>query len=477
MMRPAQAHDEHQKAALAEQLRGADGRAALSQEESHTESQNLGEYSAERGVKTEGGNSPKLASSGTVLFSTPVSPSAASPTTGHEEDTTHTPSAAPPKTENEQDTTHTPSAAPPKTGHEADTTPSPSAATPKTENEHDTTHTPSAASPKTRHEEDTTPTPSAAPPKTGHEEDTTHTPSAAPPEEEDTGRGAGSSDEAGDHEENPSDAEDDQLTPRTPAPTGPPCTAPSPLSPTAHPAQEPLSPEEEEEEGPTGQSVTMQGDIIMDSPRKQSVSSDKDGDSTSDNEEFHLASEDLHGTDHTNTPLSSLHQNETSGQSQDQEEETRAESTGEAGANQTAGSQRQREERREQDGGKDEGGAQPSGAGGGGDETSTADPALELPTPEEEEELQEQGGDSDGSAQDSEAGGGGDENPTSGPNLELTKTSEAEEQEAGREERKESQDRGVKSPPKTPPTSALPPKPPRSFTLQEGDKMTAGAAP
>ncbi|KAJ8283120.1 hypothetical protein COCON_G00056390 [Conger conger] len=36
MMRPAQAHDEHQKAALAEQHRGADGRAALSQEESHT---------------------------------------------------------------------------------------------------------------------------------------------------------------------------------------------------------------------------------------------------------------------------------------------------------------------------------------------------------------------------------------------------------------------------------------------------------
>ncbi|KAJ8283118.1 hypothetical protein COCON_G00056370 [Conger conger] len=36
MMRPAQAHDEHQKAALAEQHRGADGRAALSQEESQT---------------------------------------------------------------------------------------------------------------------------------------------------------------------------------------------------------------------------------------------------------------------------------------------------------------------------------------------------------------------------------------------------------------------------------------------------------
>ncbi|XP_061092786.1 proteoglycan 4-like [Conger conger] len=446
MMRPAQAHDEHQKAALAEQHRGADGRAALSQEESQTESLNLGEYSAERGVKTEGGNSPKLPSSGTVPFSTPVSPSAAPPTTGHEEDTTHTPSAAPPKTGHEEDTTHTPSAAPPKTGHE----------------------------------EDTTHTPSAAPPKTGHEEDTTHTPSATPPEEEDTGRGrgAGSSDEAGDHEEIPSDAEDDQLTPRTPAPTGPPCTPPSPLSPTAHPAQEPLSPEEEEEkEGPTGQSVTMQGDILMDSPRKQSVSSDKDADSTSDDEEYHVASEDLPGTDHTNTPLSSLHRNETLGQSQDQEEETRAESTGEAGANQTAGSQRQREERRGQDGGIDEGGAQPSGAGGGGDETPTADPALELPTPEEEEELQEQGGDSDGSAQDSVAGGGGDENPTSGPNLELTKTSEAEEQEAGREERKESQDRGVKSPPKTPPTSALPPKPPRSFTLQEGDKRTAGAAP
>ncbi|KAJ8283122.1 hypothetical protein COCON_G00056410 [Conger conger] len=144
----------------------------------------------------------------------------------------------------------------------------------------DTTHTPSTAPPKTGHEEDTTHTPSAAPPKTGHEQDTPHTPSAAPPEEEDTGRGrgAGSTDEAGDHEENPSDAEDDQLTPRTPAPTGPPCTPPSPLSPTAHPAQEPLShEEEEEEEGPTGQSVTMQGDIIMDSPRKQSVSSDKDG--------------------------------------------------------------------------------------------------------------------------------------------------------------------------------------------------------
>ncbi|KAJ8283121.1 hypothetical protein COCON_G00056400 [Conger conger] len=39
MMRPAQAHDEHQKAALAEQHRGADGRAALSQEESQTGSE------------------------------------------------------------------------------------------------------------------------------------------------------------------------------------------------------------------------------------------------------------------------------------------------------------------------------------------------------------------------------------------------------------------------------------------------------
>ena len=126
----------------------------------------------------------------------------------------------------------------------------------------------------------------------------------------------------------------------------------SPIS-SPHPAQEMLSEEEES----TGQSVTKQGDIVISSPRKQSVSSDQDDDNY--NDEY----EDTHKLEH----------------SQDQEEEagTGAEPTAEAGA------ERQREERMEQGGGSEEGGAQPSGAE---DETLTADPALELPTPWEEEE-------------------------------------------------------------------------------------------
>ncbi|KAG5851546.1 hypothetical protein ANANG_G00052830 [Anguilla anguilla] len=190
-----------------------------------------------------------------------------------------------------------------------------------------------------------------------------------------------------------------------------------------------------------------------------------------------------------------------------------AESTDETAANQRAGAQRQREEGEGQDGGSDGGGAQPSGAGGGGAENPTADPAQELPSsPEEEEDILRRGPDTDGgAAQCSEAGGGGDESvpkpdsdqdinprsaeenlsvppteplstadpaqglpdttarspphtgaseesccaeesPTSGPNLEPNSTSEAEEEKKrGREERKDSQDRGVKSPPVKPP--------------------------
>ncbi|XP_035265363.1 actin cytoskeleton-regulatory complex protein pan1-like [Anguilla anguilla] len=212
-------------------------------------------------------------------------------------------------------------------------------------------------------------------------------------------------------------------------------------------------------------------------------------------------------------------------QNQDQEVETEraaeAESTDETAANQRAGAQRQREEGEGQDGGSDGGGAQPSGAGGGGAENPTADPAQELPSsPEEEEDILRWGPDTDGgAAQCSEAGGGGDESvpkpdsdqdidptsaeesvpsteplstadpaqglpdttarspphtgvsegsccaeesPTSGPNLEPNSTSEAEEEKKrGREERKDSQDRGVKSPPVKPPKPPAPPTVPK----------------
>ncbi|XP_061090160.1 uncharacterized protein LOC133123698 [Conger conger] len=302
MMRPAQAHDEHQKAALAEQHRGADGRAALSQEESQTgeyreaagnlpitcftsyfifyfstESLNLGEYSAERGVKTEGGNSPKLPSS-TVLFSTPVSPS-----------------TAPPKTGNEEDTTHTPSAAPPKTGHE----------------------------------EDTTPTPSAAPHKTGYEDDTRTQlkgKSKKKDEEEEEEETAVANQTAGSQRQREERRGQDGGKDETP---------------TADPALELLTPEEEEE-------VQRQsGERGRTSLQERGRTSLQERSRTSRQERSRTSLQERSRT-----------------QSRKRE--------------QTAGSQRQREERRGQDGGIDEGGAQPSWAGGGGDETPTADPALEL---------------------------------------------------------------------------------------------------
>ncbi|KAJ8332288.1 hypothetical protein SKAU_G00427140 [Synaphobranchus kaupii] len=59
------------------------------------ESVNEGADFEGRGVKTEGGNSPKHRPSGTVPFSPPVSPSAAPPKTGSEEDPIHTPKSSP----------------------------------------------------------------------------------------------------------------------------------------------------------------------------------------------------------------------------------------------------------------------------------------------------------------------------------------------------------------------------------------------
>ncbi|KAJ8332287.1 hypothetical protein SKAU_G00427130 [Synaphobranchus kaupii] len=59
------------------------------------ESVNEGADFEGRGVKTEGGNSPKHRPSGTVPFSPPVSPSAAPPKTGSEDDPIHTPKSSP----------------------------------------------------------------------------------------------------------------------------------------------------------------------------------------------------------------------------------------------------------------------------------------------------------------------------------------------------------------------------------------------
>ncbi|KAJ8332290.1 hypothetical protein SKAU_G00427160 [Synaphobranchus kaupii] len=93
-MTPDKSRDEHQKRPLTKQHKGTDGSVGILQE-SQTESENQGADFEGRGVKTEGGNSPKHRPSGTVPFSPPVSPSAAPPKTGSEEDPIHTPKSSP----------------------------------------------------------------------------------------------------------------------------------------------------------------------------------------------------------------------------------------------------------------------------------------------------------------------------------------------------------------------------------------------